>query len=313
MKYDVRSIDQMIVLYSASNIGHGIYVKNEENKIRDKIKLISVSNKKIRDMSSITFTVTTCKRWDLFKQTMDNLLIKCKDIEIVDKWLCVDDNSTEEDREKMRERYPFFTFIMKNENDKGHAKSMNKIWEIVDTDYIFHFEDDWFCYDSFELAPLLDYVKNSGVGHLILRKICSNLPDKSIAEIKNNKIFEYVYNSNHPQKPELNKIYDSLFNNYNKLMAVCKEEKISSGAGYDWWWPGFTLNPSIIHLSKIKRDVGFFKEDIRQELFEYDYAVRCHNKNISINLMNLSIEHRGLVSSYSLNEMNRYYDNVIKN
>ena len=42
----------------------------------------------------ITFTITSCKRFDLFEKTMNSFLNCCIDIERIDKWLCVDQNTT---------------------------------------------------------------------------------------------------------------------------------------------------------------------------------------------------------------------------
>jgi hypothetical protein len=61
----------------------------------------------------ITFTITSCKRFDLFEQTVNSFLNCCTDVEKIDSWLCVDDNSSNEDREKMQSRYPFFRFYFK--------------------------------------------------------------------------------------------------------------------------------------------------------------------------------------------------------
>ena len=91
----------------------------------------------------VTFTVTTCKRLDLFEKTMNSFLNCCTDLHKIDRWLCVDDNSSEEDRNAMRRLYPFFEFYMKSPEEKGHPSSMNIIRSKVQTPYIFHVEDDW--------------------------------------------------------------------------------------------------------------------------------------------------------------------------
>lgn len=95
---------------------------------------------------TIAFTITTCKRYDLFERTMNSFLKCCKDLWRIGSWFCVDDNSSEEDRAKMREKYPFFEFYMKTPEEKGHAQSMNIIRTYArnqNIPYIFHMEDDW--------------------------------------------------------------------------------------------------------------------------------------------------------------------------
>lgn len=116
-------------------------------------------------------------------------------------------------------------------------------------------------------------------------------------------MYKYVYNINHSDKPLDNKQYDLQFT--DKFTAYTEDEY--------YWWPGFTLNPSIINLSKIKDDVGYFSETVKLDLFEYDYATRCALKDIQINYIEMEIEHigwkcDGVVSAYTLNNTQRSYD-----
>jgi len=244
--------------------------------------------------NNITFTITTCKRFELFKETMYSLIRNIIDIELIDKWLCVDDNSSEEDRVKMRELFPFMTFIMKTPDEKGHAKSMNIIWDTVTTDYILHYEDDWDTRTKFELAPFLEYVKAGKADHLVLKKIAFG--NKSVANRVNDaNVHNYHYNINSQQKPTIFKLYDE--------MTVHRGTAIQGG----WWWPGFTLNPSIINMKKMKK-IGWFNDTIPHDIFEYDYAARCHEAGMVIQFVPMNIDHIGTVSSYKMNETKRYYD-----
>ncbi len=297
LKGRTKPVNEMINITWSNEITEGLYVKDFEQTIQNKIKLLVENKNNQTTKSDLTFTVTTCKRWDYFKETIDTLLIKCKNIEVIDKWLCVDDNSSKEDREKMKERYPFFDFIFKEEVDKGHVKSMNMIWDNVTTTYILHFEDDWLCNNCFNLKCYLDYIKKSNIAQLILRRISSD-DHIGVDHVDGNQIFKYVYNPNHSFKPELNKKYDEINSGSKSLYQTDKF----------WWWPGFSLNPSILNIKLLKKQVGYFNTEVRSELFEYDYALRCYNNNLDIHYVNLNIQHTGTVSSYSLNNLRRYYD-----
>lgn len=292
VKYNNKPPRDMIKLNNAK-ICDGYYAKKYDVNIKQQIKKICDG---ACDGYNITFTVTTCKRLDLFIHTMDNLLIKCNDIYKINKWICVDDNSSEEDRLIMKNRYPFFNFVWKDITQKGHAKSMNMIWDMVDTEYILHFEDDWFCNNHFTLKNLFDVVVGSDIKHLCLKKIGRGIHDLHYK----NDIWKYVYNKNHVTKPILNKYYDIVFTNHNEV--------INNDVNYGWWWPGFTLNPSIINIKYMRENIGKFDENIRQELFEYDYAAKCFGNNVDVYYVNNDIGHIGEVSSYLLNNMNRYYD-----
>lgn len=252
--------------------------------------------------NNITFTITTCKRLNLFKGTMDNFLLRCKDIHLIDKWICIDDNSSEEDRDVMKRLYPFFTFIFKKEEEKGHVQSMNMLWDMIDTDYVIHFEDDWMCHEEFILEPILDELKANekcvqialkGIGHLGIRH-------KPLKYIEDHTLYEYVYNPLHSGKPPENKIYDK---------AVFRDLKSPFNHNEYWWWPGFTLNPSIFKFKLLRDRVGYFKEKLPTELFEYDYGQRIHMRDMKVLFVDYPIRHIGdKVSSYKLNDTHRYYD-----
>ena len=53
-----------------------------------------------RHTEIVTFTITSRKRFDLFERTVNSFLNCCTDLDKIDRWLCVDDNSSEEDRQK---------------------------------------------------------------------------------------------------------------------------------------------------------------------------------------------------------------------
>ncbi|MCC7104785.1 MAG: glycosyltransferase, partial [Chloroflexi bacterium] len=93
--------------------------------------------------SRVTLTITSCKRLDLFEQTVNSFLSCCADLELIDRWVCVDDNSSAEDRARMLARYPFFEFIFRTPSEKGHARSMNAILDLVDSPFWLQMEDDW--------------------------------------------------------------------------------------------------------------------------------------------------------------------------
>jgi tetratricopeptide (TPR) repeat protein len=111
----------------------------------------------------IVVTMTTCKRFDLFTRTINSFLTCCTDVDLVDQWIIVDDNSSADDRMRMQKLYPFFKFIFKTPEERGHAKSMNMLQtavlppdnNAVSADLIFHLEDDWLFLDHRPYMTLL--------------------------------------------------------------------------------------------------------------------------------------------------------------
>lgn len=98
----------------------------------------------------VVMTMTTCKRFDLFQRTIASFFTHA-DYHLIDELFIVDDNSSEQDRQAMREitqRLPIYTTIyFKTEEEKGHAQSMNIIRKYIldrpTLKYFVHIEDDF--------------------------------------------------------------------------------------------------------------------------------------------------------------------------
>jgi len=282
--------------FTELNGDHGLYIRLDR-WIYDDVKQQIIDEKKNKIMNknqndvinNISFTITTCKRWNYFREVMDNFIYKCDDIEIFDRWICIDDNSSEEDRKKMQERYPFFNFVWKTIDDKGHAKSMNMLWDIIETDYVFHFEDDWLIYNKFRMGNFFGYMKDKCDQLIFVKQYHEHLP--IICRIDGYNIYQKMYNTNHRVKPYVNKMYDESVN-------FDGEQNTTILVDQYWWWPGFSLNPSIMNFKRIKQ-IGKFNET-DDTMFEYDYALKCYNDSIDIKFVDFCVAHIGYTSSYNL-------------
>jgi hypothetical protein len=125
------------------------------------------NNPTVIEDKAVTITTTTCKRTDLITRTIDSFLECVLDYKTyVKEWIIIDDNSSEKDRQFMKERYPFIRFIYKDEKNKGHPKSMNMFLDEVKTPYIFNLEDDFefFRRDNFfeRMINIVDIDKSYG-------------------------------------------------------------------------------------------------------------------------------------------------------
>jgi GR25 family glycosyltransferase involved in LPS biosynthesis len=121
---------------------HTEYNKLLSDKLADKLR------NENRETVNVTVTMTSCKRIDLFTKTVNSFINCCTDLEKVDEWIVIDDNSSDRDRERMKMLYPFINFIFKNPEQKGHAVSMNMLTKRIRTKYTFHLEDDWLFFDE---------------------------------------------------------------------------------------------------------------------------------------------------------------------
>ena len=155
------------------------HIKNKYIEYPEQIIQKICSELKMNTAKEVTFTMTSCRRFDLFATTVNSFLNCCLDLHLICKWVCIDDNSNEEDRKKMKERYPFFTFYWKKSEEKGHPKSMNILWEMIETPFIFHSEDDFKYFERKEyITPALKILKErKDIGQVLLNK---NYAEESI-------------------------------------------------------------------------------------------------------------------------------------
>ena len=224
-------------------------------------RLITKIMKKVTNrLPIVTFTITTCKRYDLFEQTINSFLNCCKDLKKIDSWVCVDDNSSEEDRKKMEENYPFFTFYWKKIEDKGHPRSMNIIRNIVNTPYIFHMEDDWkFIEKRNYISECMEVLgSNDKIGQCLINKnygetiddihTSGGLFNKTQSGLR---FFIHEYTPDEKSRIEFNLKY--------------KDRKNCS------YWPHFSFRPSMLKKNVLDI-IGPYNEKVSH--FEMDYSTR---------------------------------------
>ena len=228
-----------------------------------KEKVNYILNRKPIDFPLVTLTITTCKRFDLFEKTMNSLL-NCVDIDKIDFWFCVDDNSSSNDREKMQIMYPFFKFYFKDVNEKGHPQSMNIIKNNVKTPYLFHLEDDWkFFIKRNYIEDAIDIIEsNKNIGQCLFNKNYAEI--ESDIDIKGG-----IYKTT-------NRGFRYYIHEYCKTQEETIQWKIKYGnCKSSFYWPHWSLRPSILRTS-ILSELGEFNEKISH--FEMDYAYRYANK-----------------------------------
>lgn len=260
---NLKNLDEKKSQFAIYNQHHNIkhisdnFIYYNENKVKE------IFSRKKSVLSLVTMSITTCKRFDLFEKTI-NSFINCCDVEIIDEWICVDDNSSEEDRDKMKELYPFFTFIFKTKDQKGHANSMNIIRNNIKTPYLLHMEDD------FKFFSKREYIKNAleVLGHN--NKIGQCLFNKNYTETENDII---VKGGEFFQTNGGFRYYVHEFaNTAEKLLLWSQKHGNSQSSNY---WPHFSFRPSLLR-TEIYKEIGEF--NINADHFEMEYANRYVNK-----------------------------------
>jgi hypothetical protein len=262
-----------------------LYDFNKINEIQKKLE-----NKKY---INVFFSITTCKRLDLFIKTMQSFLTCCKDIHLIDYFFCVDDNSSNEDRKNMLSNFPFIKYYFKTNEEKGHLTSMNIIWDKLNElkpKYWIHLEDDW-CF----IKPC-------------------NYVQKSIDFLKK-------YNGDNIHQVLFNKNYGEVISCYNLVggqkldddfILHIKDEDIKYGRNCAYWShysfrPSMCIVDTIIKLGNYNCSGTFFEGEYAKKYFQYGYRSAYYNEICCLHTGKLTSERESnKKNAYLLNNINQF-------
>jgi len=224
------------ISYDTESVKNNILINNDPNKPK------------------VFLSITTCKRYDLFTKTMDSFLTYCKDIHLITTFFCIDDNSSEEDRNNMKLKYPFFEFYFKSPSEKGHLNSMNIIWNKLNEskpEYWVHLEDDW------------DFIKPE------------NYIQKSIHFLQKNdenNIHQILFNKNYGETLDSYNLVGGEQMDNDFLLHIKDEEGIKGiNCAY---WAHYSFRPSMCKTETILK-LGNF--DTEKTFFEGEYATKYYS------------------------------------
>jgi hypothetical protein len=92
-------------------------------------------------------------------------MCRCKDINLISKYFCIDDRSSEKDLEEIKRLYSFLEIVKTDR--PGQAWSYKKMLELVKTEWVLYWEDDWdtvhsgkFITEALDIANADDRIKN---------------------------------------------------------------------------------------------------------------------------------------------------------
>jgi GR25 family glycosyltransferase involved in LPS biosynthesis len=297
--YDVKPdatlferVDELIC--SLSRTGHSMPPSAFEvwNKLINKAQLTKYSpikNKKLTKSPKIILTMTTCKRFDLFQQTINSIMNTWTDIDMIDYWFCVDDNSSPEDRNQMKKKYNWIDYYMKGPKEKGHRKSMNIIWDKLNElrpTYWIHMEDD------FRFHCRMDYIK-TGIKYLE-----GNIKQVLFNRNYGEQIKDYSISGHAP---------------FGATQEIVLHDHKSGSFNYPncHYWTDYSFRPSIIKVDAIL-ELGNY--DSANQFFEKDYADRWYGAGYRSAFLNrITCEHIGKLTSdragdnaYTMNDESQF-------
>jgi GT2 family glycosyltransferase len=92
-------------------------------------------------MKNVTVVITSCGRTDLLERTVESFF-KVNTYPIK-KVIITEDSGIPQDFSKVKQLVPCELEIIENPTNLGQIKSIDLAYSKVDTDYIFHCEEDW--------------------------------------------------------------------------------------------------------------------------------------------------------------------------
>lgn len=217
----------------------------------------------------ITLVVTTCGRFDLLKQTISSFLA-CTDM-IPASTILIDNAGNGTNplfyKNEILQSLPNQKIIV-NKQNIGQIRSIDKAYAEVNTEYIFHLEDDWLFYKYFDdkpfMAPSLSILKT--------------IPN--IINVNLRKRFDGTKGAQHPIINERHTTID----NYSYYLYEYN---------YNGLYHGFSFNPGLRRLADYKA-LGKYEyygneESIGKFYFENGYQAACLDECYCIHLGEYSV------------------------
>lgn len=97
--------------------------------------------------NKVTFVLTSCKRFDLLEPTLKSFL-KYNTYPI-EKYIIIEDSPNIKKLNQVLIKFPEINFsVLYNDPQIGQLLSIDRAYSLVETDFIFHCEDDWLFYRS---------------------------------------------------------------------------------------------------------------------------------------------------------------------
>lgn len=105
----------------------------------------------------ISFVITSCGRIDLLKRTIESFLQY--NTYPIKEFIIIDDSLDTETHEFINKTYGATFKIILNKEKLGHIKSVDKLYSLIKTPYIFHCEDDWIFFRNGFIEDSLEVLK----------------------------------------------------------------------------------------------------------------------------------------------------------
>lgn len=225
----------------------------------------------VNEYPKVTLIMTSGKRPELFIRTVESFLENCLDRDLIKEWICCDDDTDKKSLDRIKRKYPFIKIYPSPNHNQ--ASSLNFLLSRVRTEWFLQTEDDW------------QFIKKDN----FIRKM-----------------FDIAFDDEKIKSVGL-RFWEGIFVKSNDLEyrvhAYLPDEKGDGGWKNNWGWYGYSLNPSLQHLSTIRK-LGKYSEEITERGFDKEIAKGYYDSGYRVaNLNGEYIRHIGEAKSlYGLKE-----------
>lgn len=167
-------------------------------------------------MKEVTVVLTACNRADLLEKTLDSFFEM--NTYPLKRFIIIDDGMNVGCNDFVKEKYDFPIELIYNDPKLFQIKSIDRVYSMVDTEYIFHMEEDWL------------FLKPSFIEH----SMAVLEADPNILQVWLRGIDDQTLK--HPW-------HDGIYEVDDQQMVLVQ---------YSGIWCGFSLNPGLKRLSDWK-------------------------------------------------------------
>lgn len=211
----------------------------------------------------VSLVITSCDRFDLLEKTLESFF-KFNTYKL-NQIIIIEDSGREKALKNVIAKFPHHKFtLLINKKKLGQLKSIDKAYSFVNSEYIFHCEDDWiFIKEGFIEKSIEILEDNPKILSVWLRNIeeLKNLSfSNDVYKSKSDEEYKLAYDEILSFNPSLRRIkeYKSI-ENYTKYFSSTFESDISSFYKKDGFVSAILLNYCVEHLGWHRRIADIHK------------------------------------------------------
>ena len=259
----IENFDKEAIKYEILNGDY--YIQKLDNYYPEYIINKIINNRFLKENKKINITcsIITFNGISKFMETINSFINCCKDIEMIDKWICTFENFSNADIEFLQEKYSFIEFIFKKEN--GLDLSVKMLKNYINSPYILYIDNDWlFNKKTNFITPALKILEADNYSYIENNII----KDKKIAQVLFTK--NCINSSEYLVKEHLIETNTLSDKNYKIKFIVNEYNHLNSN---NINLPNFYFAPSMFKSNLLKL-INIENTEFFEQIFSFEYSLK---------------------------------------